>query len=113
MSEAKHTPGPWFVSDRPSGHWSEVAAGEPGGVVILFPSSASWLSLETRQANARLAAAAPDLLAALRAGLSERALNCSFSGQADDPFICCCGKPKTYHWKAMAREAIAKTEAQS
>lgn len=56
----------------------------------------------------RLVAAAPDLVAALKAGLAPNALNCGFGGQADDPGLCCCGRPKAYHWKAMAREALTK-----
>jgi hypothetical protein len=67
MTEFEGTPGPWFVSDRPSGHRAEVAAKEPGGPVILFPASAAWLSPAERQANARLAAAAPELLRACEA----------------------------------------------
>ena len=67
MSAARHTPGPWFVP-----HVSETQGGSSGasvwalgGDVIIAESPSRSLSLEGRRANARLIAAAPDLLDAL------------------------------------------------
>jgi len=61
MSEAKHTPGPWFIegmdmdikspSDHPGFRLAQVHGGRP------------WWE---REANARLIAAAPELLATLQ-----------------------------------------------
>ena len=50
------------------------------------------------------------LVEAARAGLAPNALNCVFYPQADDDAICCCGKPKLYHWKNKAKQAIAAVE---
>lgn len=47
------------------------------------------------------------LRGALRDGLAERALTCAFHAQADDDSVCCCGKPRGYHWKFAARAALA------
>ena len=66
MSNARHTPGPWFVSDRPHSYGREVSAGSPGGQVIAGGNGAPWPDLFEQQANAKLIAAAPDLLAALQ-----------------------------------------------
>jgi len=56
-----HTPGPWWVDDDP-GEGVEVQDG--------FGRTASvWGDEDTAKANARLIAAAPDLLAALKAHL--------------------------------------------
>lgn len=51
----KHTPGPWFVD----AHNNVLAE----GCLVAFPSVAA--GLEKQEANARLIAAAPELLAAL------------------------------------------------
>jgi hypothetical protein len=59
MSDAKHTPGPWWLAGK-----SQVRYGAG--------NRAGWVATVARQnrdANARLIAAAPDLLAALRAVL--------------------------------------------
>lgn len=63
---SKHTPGPWRVSAAPltpdvSTRWIEVYSVDPCDDV----ASVTGGNLKTAQANARLIAAAPDLLAAL------------------------------------------------
>lgn len=66
MSEAKHTPGPWRVED------GELLAGGDSGAVVLgsihgaddYPCCEEDIDAECK-ANARLIAAAPDLLALL------------------------------------------------
>jgi hypothetical protein len=74
MNETKHTPGPWRVS----GNEKEVYAKHPHGFVCPFVVSdcsgreqfgplATEHFPETAKANARLIAAAPDLLAACKA----------------------------------------------
>ena len=61
----KHTPGPWRVTAAPlnpgvSTRWIEVYSVDPEDDV----AQATGGNLKTAQANARLIAAAPDLLAA-------------------------------------------------
>lgn len=56
--QAKHTPGPW----KATGYKQLVVNGSDGVTLAMHPGTGS---LETVQANARLIAAAPDLLAAL------------------------------------------------
>ena len=90
---AKHTPGPWqaigtYVSKRKeSGYTLPITrvynqkSGSPG----IEPD----MDLEEAAANARLIAAAPDLLAALKRLLDER---CPFECDADS---CECGENGT------------------
>lgn len=62
MAEPKHTPGPWWASARAPKHL---------GSVILISSSAPGVATGVAhawtEADARLIAAAPELLAALKA----------------------------------------------
>src|SRR5438309_2351637 len=63
----KHTPGPW-IWDEPSnwlGLHARVFIPEPYGVVAQVPIEA-WRPRSRGRANARLIAAAPELLAALK-----------------------------------------------
>ena len=60
---AKHTPGPWTVGDPPYGH-TEIEGGDPP--YLLAVATRYW-GQEVAHANARLIAAAPDLLEALQA----------------------------------------------
>ena len=81
MTEAKHTPGPWHaqcddVSRSPGDNgvrfWSIGCPGGPdgsyrGSVCMVFSSQlASGISIDERDANARLIAAAPETTDALR-----------------------------------------------
>jgi len=63
MSNQKHTPGPWT--------WNEDFRGldAPEGAILEFDRyDGMWLTyVDGRKANARLIAAAPDLLEALKA----------------------------------------------
>lgn len=68
----KHTPGPWHVSDpRPyaSTHCVDVIGG-----LSLVAQCVPQSERNTEKANARLIAAAPDLLAALKGLLGDRTL---------------------------------------
>jgi hypothetical protein len=63
MSGAKHTPGPWGIKHR---QWVVAKRGEHEGEIVVAPTY--WMDhapLEA-EANARLIAAAPELLAALK-----------------------------------------------
>ena len=68
MSEAKHTPGPWTYDDR----WSQVL--DQSGRRILLTGVAlttgNHPSKTEAEANDRLIAAAPDLLAELKSLVS-------------------------------------------
>jgi hypothetical protein len=78
MSESKHTPGPWVVEysrdyyrrDRPIGINAPNDAGVPGAVGHIVRRNGIGLpSSDRAKANARLIAAAPDLLSACEAML--------------------------------------------
>ena len=72
MTDSKHTPGPWSIYGKP-GDYPGIEAGQiPFSVVVFgFPDEYHPCGIQGRdsnemQANARLIAAAPDLLEALR-----------------------------------------------
>lgn len=77
MSE-KHTPGPWqWIVDRWNGGYSALAASNGGDVLRPLhkndgDSGAAWFEGDEslREANARLIAAAPDLLDACKDALA-------------------------------------------
>ena len=66
----KHTPGPWTISDNTNG---EPRIYAPSGYCValaVMPNNTNALDIrESAQANARLIAAAPDLIAALAGAL--------------------------------------------
>ena len=65
---AKHTPGPWERNEAPTGHYAEeVVAKSPRGKTITVARIGS--GPDRREHDARLIAAAPELLAALEAAL--------------------------------------------
>ena len=64
MSEMKHTPGPWF--GRPHHNPVGICGCDEVGLQIAFITSASEERRDEFKANARLIAAAPELLEALR-----------------------------------------------
>lgn len=64
----KHTPGPWTCA-KPTRLKQNYISSESGPVAIT--SSSSEVSRDTNLANARLIAAAPELLIALRALLED------------------------------------------
>ena len=70
MSDKKHTPGPWEVRADPSHYdsFTTVVAGSgeqrKGMLREMIVEIGGWAGIETAEANARLIAAAPDLLAA-------------------------------------------------
>jgi hypothetical protein len=66
---SKHTPGPWFAE---KGEWWQVWHNE--GIAHIAKASKGVEPDQTGEANARLIAAAPDLLEALKESL-EREFN--------------------------------------
>ena len=92
----QHTPGPWFAND------SLQLFAETGQHIASLDSSTEGFEGGTLYANARLIAAAPDLLAALIA--------------FDDAFSHYCeGDPDSDEVSALyqAREAIAKATGET
>jgi hypothetical protein len=69
MHASQHTPGPWKYLDRGNDHTNHLIANEKGDAGIAQPIARihepEKLYIEEMRANARLIAAAPDLLAAL------------------------------------------------
>jgi hypothetical protein len=65
---AQHTPGPWKAEG-----WENLVVNSADGYTMTLAAGGKWAVLSELKANARLIAAAPDLLAALRevAGLWE------------------------------------------
>ena len=73
MSAAKHTPGPWSAGVR-SGNFIDIthSNNQPGAItraLCRVQARQSWVA--EAEANARLIAAAPELLAALEAMLEQ------------------------------------------
>jgi hypothetical protein len=59
VSTEQHTPGPWKVIPPGHGHATEY-------LCVQFGADETYTSLELKPADARLCAAAPELLAALK-----------------------------------------------
>ena len=90
-----HTPGPWEPREsKTSNYLWEIVATSKRGITYVIARLAKPNQGE-REANARLIAAAPDLLAALQALLPDAEANH-------------CGGPDTAARLAQARAAIAK-----
>lgn len=115
MSESKHTPGPLSVCqarrqivDPRLGEWWEIpiavgegaAIGNTLAVVYMGGPGATRNDFESLKANARLFAAAPDLLAALKRSVD---LNGKPGGPWNVP-----DEPGS--WLTQAKEAIAAAE---
>ena len=66
MSESKHTPGPW---ENHKWNCEEHQISANGGTISLVSHSHSLVPEAEADANARLIAAAPDLLEACRAAI--------------------------------------------
>lgn len=70
MSEVKHTPGPWSSSVNGFGFVKVEAHGfdtYDGSVIVSTMCSGHHIGYDVEKANARLIAAAPDMLDALKA----------------------------------------------
>ena len=113
--ETKHTPGPWVVRDADTmcpvidspnvgkGYWASLATATQRDP---HPREGGGISMETARANARLIAAAPELLEALEeliadAGPRSHHLGCECGGVGYGGKTC---KQRM----DMARSAIAK-----
>jgi hypothetical protein len=100
MSGEAHTPRPWKVLIDPNDEWPKIVAGSNTGKIIanVNPESFCFGVAELvdmpAEANARLIAAAPDLLAALKEAIK----------------IVPLGSTKVAEWVPRAMNAIDKAE---
>lgn len=67
---AKHTPGPWHIGPKPHGHCRIYATGEGHAIARTYDTEMNGIGVcaltgPMNEANARLIAAAPELLDAL------------------------------------------------
>ncbi len=106
------------TTQQEQGEWMLAYLHQDNQYYILTRSNAAFIRAKTKSATALTQAARdpsrvlnvsayPGVVNALQRGLHPGALSCGFSGQADDDQVCCCGKPKAYHWKVKARAALA------
>ncbi len=97
----RHTPGPWIWANN---HCGLYGAGKDNAVLHFASYEGMWLAGDNEKANARLIAAAPDLLEALQlAGPALRqALSTLDSGDAETI--------KIQRANAVVCAAIAKAE---
>jgi hypothetical protein len=68
MNEVKHTPGPWTLEESTPGQGFHEIRGSDGSCVVAPDDGwdSNYRDYDARLANARLIAAAPDLLSALK-----------------------------------------------
>lgn len=104
MSETKHTPGPWVFCWDKYGKESEIHGKSElndAPICIVLHDDVTESGAEEQLANARLIAAAPELLEALKALI-------------DNVGICICYDESERECKAweMAEAAIAKAEGE-
>ena len=107
MRETKHTPGPWRISGESATtvQADYRAINSEGGVLIAralgYPNSGYFPSDDEAAANARLIAAAPELLEALEA-LRDNVGTC----------ICYDESAREFNAWEMAKAAIAKAKGE-
>lgn len=101
MKKIKHTPGPWSINNWPQPD-SSIAIGATGTPLIARVQLRD-VSINEHNANARLIAAAPELLEAL----SELADEVSDRFDLESPST----NPGIKHAVAVARKAIARATA--
>ena len=98
----QHTPGPWKFDGSREYHSEDVIRHKHGVVVAIIPTDFYRIA---RMANARLIAAAPELLGALEAMLRGADLVMAETLDGGNPF------PTLAHAAQKAQAAIAKAEA--
>jgi len=111
MNDKKHTPGPWEVRADPSHYdsFTTVVAGSgeqrKGMLRELIVEIGGWAGIETAEANARLIAAAPDMLEALKSLLAfVNSLGMEFGGVSKEKYL------EAYEPLNKAHAAISKAE---
>lgn len=111
----EHTPGPWkYVTRIQRGTYSQPVKGNPVRHYVTGPRPSQNFAeplichlgptYDRAEADARLIAAAPELLAALKRAVSEVTVECEKA----------CGlmADEKYKWVRPARELIAKAEGE-
>lgn len=107
MSE-KHTSGPWEVSGTLFGHNSVKLIYGPDGYAVADAGRIPRRSNEESTANARLIAAAPDLLKTLKNLLAHQgAFGAIFNAWQKEPG----GQEKAHALKDQCKSAVAKATA--
>lgn len=101
----KHTPGPWIVRGKPGNRFirTEIIGGKATTVAWI-----DSLSAEAELPNARLIAAAPDLLAAC-----ELAIDLFQFGTFDNGVHSPSGESEAEHWAGRCREKMASAIAKA
>jgi len=69
MKESKHTPGPWSVIGMVSGHVQKIVTCDAHGNTAANIATLDIQDSKIKKSNARLIAAAPELLASLERSL--------------------------------------------
>jgi hypothetical protein len=113
----KHTPGPWYVSSK-NQIASEAESVKHGGTIAYVDDVSAHFTDDESAANARLIAAAPELLEALkeRSAIAEAALTAAHAGVVDLDRIFACAESilgRAIHRATSypkVRAAIAKAE---
>lgn len=100
---AKHTPGPWIL-DYDKGTTQDILSRKHGGICTV--RRAGRHDNETFAANARLIAAAPELLSALRQTLDALEIAHEYASKTAPALACV----KWAETKDAARSAIAQAE---
>lgn len=107
MSAAKHTPGPWIVSHAGTGRDGKFVIDEyfvtvDGADMAIAADIIDPITGKLSEANARLIAAAPDLLAALQELADDISERHDLTSRSTNPGI--------KNTVAAARAAIAKAQ---
>lgn len=100
---SKHTPGPWLLRD-------DEFVSVPGCVICVAPEEDLERSRAAWPANARLIAAAPEMLEALKAALAAPII---YTGGGEDESIDDCGLVGVQPIRDKIRGAIAKAEGRT
>jgi len=101
-----YTPGPWTINEK----WPTEVVSAKGA--ICETDAGAPESVEEMEANARLIAAAPELLEALKAyqRLDDAHANCKECDGEVMPELCEACFPLAYYARLKRRAAIAKAE---
>lgn len=108
----KHTPGPWQAQD----YWIIGCVEDSWDIMAGANTACPWRVAKVfrSEADARLIAAAPDMLDALRGAVEDNLSVCYDDGIKDHWLGCCRAHASQGHaadcWKTKARAAIAKAE---
>ena len=107
---AQHTPGPWRVGDAGGTVYTAQEHLAPYRETVAYITRG--FPTERHRANARLIAAAPDLLAALRAARFELAIYAEVCRAMADPEHCMHrDEHHGYDWQEIAARAVAAETA--